>query len=298
MDIFTLGKTFLFLSRTLSIQLPIVDPCLYIQRFGHKLNFGDKTHSICMTAIKLVSGMKRDWIHHGRRPSGLCGAALLVAARLHGENRTIKQIVRVVRISSTILMKRLKDFSKTQTASLTIDEFKDMDLSAEATEADPPSYLKSQEQAERYKKLEEENTLLDPEILHQVSKTQTEIEVLMGIRQAIQVGIEETHQTGNVIKKSNTKSLLENKESQEIFDSIQKEFSLIFKNTEIEENSENNKIKELCLLDPLKAAMKEDASDEGSINEIEKKKKLHNNENLDCEEINSDFDDFEIENVN
>lgn len=52
----------------------LVDPCLYIHRFAHKLEFGDKEHDVAMTALRLVSRMKRDWIHHGRRPSGLCGA--------------------------------------------------------------------------------------------------------------------------------------------------------------------------------------------------------------------------------
>lgn len=52
----------------------LADPCLYIHRFAHKLEFGDKEHDVAMTALRLVSRMKRDWIHHGRRPSGLCGA--------------------------------------------------------------------------------------------------------------------------------------------------------------------------------------------------------------------------------
>ena len=50
------------------------DPCLYIHRFAHKLEFGEKEHDVAMTALRLVARMKRDWIHHGRRPSGLCGA--------------------------------------------------------------------------------------------------------------------------------------------------------------------------------------------------------------------------------
>lgn len=52
----------------------LLDPCLYIHRFAHKLEFGEKEHDVAMTALRLVSRMKRDWIHHGRRPSGLCGA--------------------------------------------------------------------------------------------------------------------------------------------------------------------------------------------------------------------------------
>ena len=54
--------------------LSSADPCLYIHRFAHKLELGDKTHEVSMTALRLVARMKRDWIHHGRRPAGLCGA--------------------------------------------------------------------------------------------------------------------------------------------------------------------------------------------------------------------------------
>lgn len=50
------------------------DPCLYILRFAYKLEFGEKTHEVSNTALRLVSRMKRDWLSMGRRPSGLCGA--------------------------------------------------------------------------------------------------------------------------------------------------------------------------------------------------------------------------------
>lgn len=55
-----------------------IDPCLYIMRFAHKLEFGDKTHSVSMTALRVVQRMKRDSIHSGRRPSGLCGAGKII----------------------------------------------------------------------------------------------------------------------------------------------------------------------------------------------------------------------------
>lgn len=38
------------------------------------LEFGDKNHEVSMTALRLLQRMKRDWMHTGRRPSGLCGA--------------------------------------------------------------------------------------------------------------------------------------------------------------------------------------------------------------------------------
>ena len=48
-----------------------------------------------MTALRLVSRMKKDWMHFGRRPSGLCGAALLIAARLHAFNRSVYDVIKV-----------------------------------------------------------------------------------------------------------------------------------------------------------------------------------------------------------
>lgn len=65
-------------ANTINFIFLILDPCLYIHRFANKLEFGDKTHDVCMMALRLVSRMKRDWMHHGRRPSGLCGAGMIV----------------------------------------------------------------------------------------------------------------------------------------------------------------------------------------------------------------------------
>lgn len=64
-----------FLCRDINLYLSVLaDPCLYIMRFASKLEFGDKTHDVSMTAQRVVQRMKRDSIHSGRRPSGLCGA--------------------------------------------------------------------------------------------------------------------------------------------------------------------------------------------------------------------------------
>lgn len=72
--------------------------------------------------------MKRDWIATGRRPTGLCGAALVLAARSCNFNRTIADIVRVVHVSEAVVRKRLDEFGQTPSSSLTIDEFASVDL--------------------------------------------------------------------------------------------------------------------------------------------------------------------------
>lgn len=106
-------------------------------RFANKLEFGDKGHEVSMTAQRLVQRMMKDSIHSGRRPSGLCGAALLIAARMHEYNRTPMDIVRIVKIHESTLRKRLIEFGDTPSSLLTLEEFMAVDLEAEQ---DPPAF--------------------------------------------------------------------------------------------------------------------------------------------------------------
>ncbi|XP_055322354.1 transcription factor IIIB 90 kDa subunit [Sitodiplosis mosellana] len=150
---YELGRTYLKLSQALCINLPSIDPCLYIMRFATKLEFGEKTHEVSMTAQRLVQRMMKDSIHSGRRPSGLCGAALLIAARMHDYNRTPMDIVRIVKIHESTLRKRLIEFGDTPSSMLTLDEFMAVDLEAEQ---DPPAFKAARKRdKERLQKLPE-----------------------------------------------------------------------------------------------------------------------------------------------
>lgn len=113
-------------------------------RFACVLDFGDKQKEVVNLATRLVQRMKRDWMSTGRRPTGICGAALLIAARSLNFNRSINDIVRVVHISEGVIRKRLDEFSQTPSGSLTIDEFSTVDL--EHSE-DPPAYRESRRKA-------------------------------------------------------------------------------------------------------------------------------------------------------
>lgn len=125
-------------------------------RFATKLEFGEKTHEVTMTAQRLVQRMMKDSIHSGRRPSGLCGAALLIAARMHDYNRTPMDIVRIVKIHESTLRKRLIEFGDTPSSMLTLDEFMAVDLEAEQ---DPPAFKAARKRdKERFQKLQEHDT--------------------------------------------------------------------------------------------------------------------------------------------
>jgi len=159
-DVYELGRTYLRLSQALCINIPAMDPCVYVMRFAHRLELGDKTHDVSMTALRLVSRMKKDWIHFGRRPSGLCGAALLIAARMHGYSRSVYDVIKVVKVHESTLRKRLNEFGETPASQLTLDEFMNIDLEAMTEEQDPPSFKAARKRdRERMNKLETETDI-------------------------------------------------------------------------------------------------------------------------------------------
>ncbi|MCJ8743694.1 hypothetical protein PDJAM_G00097220 [Pangasius djambal] len=136
------------------------------------LEFGEKTHEVSMTALRLLQRMKRDWMHTGRRPSGLCGAALLVAARMHEFRRTVKEVIGVVKVCEATLRKRLTEFEDTPTSHLTIDEFMRVDLEEEC---DPPSFIAGQKKL-KIQQLEQELARKLDEYQGEISSYQDEIE--------------------------------------------------------------------------------------------------------------------------
>uniref|UniRef100_A0A8C9M5Y3 Transcription factor TFIIB cyclin-like domain-containing protein n=1 Tax=Panthera tigris altaica TaxID=74533 RepID=A0A8C9M5Y3_PANTA len=110
-----------------------------------------------MTALRLLQRMKRDWMHTGRRPSGLCGAG--VAALLAARERSRAE-------------KGLTEFEDTPTSQLTVDEFMKIDLEEEC---DPPSYTAGQRKL-RLKQLEQVLSKKLEEVEGEISTYQDAIE--------------------------------------------------------------------------------------------------------------------------
>lgn len=130
-----------------------MDPSLYISRFAALLEFQDETQKVAHDATRLVQRFSRDWMDTGRRPAGICGACLLLAARMNNFRRSVEEIVQVVKIADTTLRKRLDEFKATASGGLSISEFRSMWL--EETH-DPPAYTQGQKKLKKIKKLESE----------------------------------------------------------------------------------------------------------------------------------------------
>ena len=115
----------------------MIDPSIFIESFCQKLDFGDKTKQVRDTAIRLIQSMDRSWMRTGRRPNGLCGAAILISAKIHNCQRSSAQIVKAVRVGEETLRKRLNEFKTTNTARLTRGKL----LEIESEQKDPTKFV-------------------------------------------------------------------------------------------------------------------------------------------------------------
>lgn len=133
LDVFKVGNIFMRIVVLLNIKVPLIDPSLFLHRFFSKLNL--KNDKILLLAMRIISRMKRDWIVVGRRPNNLCGAALVTSSRIYGEERSVWEVSKVVKVSPQTINMRLKEMCDTESANLSVKEFVNVWLEKEE---DPP----------------------------------------------------------------------------------------------------------------------------------------------------------------
>jgi hypothetical protein len=121
------------------------------------LDLNDKANLVALTALRLVGRMKRDWIVCGRRPAGICAAALLIAARAHGFSRHPQDVTRILRVCGMTVTARVKEFEQTPSASLTLQQFGRVELE---NEADPPAFTRNRILEARARAIQENNVEL------------------------------------------------------------------------------------------------------------------------------------------
>lgn len=122
---YELAATALKLTEQLQEVMPVIDPTLYIDRFTDELKFGRLAPEIKDTAIQIIRRFDRDWIRTGRKPSGVCGAAIMLAARIHNVDVSRDTIFHCARVCSATINKRLKEISKTELAKASIHELRE-----------------------------------------------------------------------------------------------------------------------------------------------------------------------------
>ena len=119
-------------------------PEVLIPRFVDSLDFPPGSSSkIRDDAIKIVRRMNRDWMADGRRPAGVCGAAVILAARMNNHRRSTREVMLTAKVTEITLNKRLEEFSDLPSSKLSVNEFRDDSVREAISAADPPAYTRA-----------------------------------------------------------------------------------------------------------------------------------------------------------
>lgn len=146
-NVFKLGRTYKALFEELRLGGNVflmnpIDPESLIYRFAKQLEFGSASMQVASEAVRIVQRMNRDWMTTGRRPAGICGAALILAARMNNFRRTVREVVYVVKVTEITINQRLNEFSSTESGELTVDQFRSVQLE---NAHDPPAFTRAKE---------------------------------------------------------------------------------------------------------------------------------------------------------
>ncbi|PSR82942.1 hypothetical protein BD289DRAFT_436600 [Coniella lustricola] len=161
-DVFRLGRTFKKL-----LALLYNDPqkdCPFeplflediIKSMCSRLGFDLETEKVQQDAVRIVSRMDRDWINIGRKPAGVCGSAVMVAARMNNFRRTAEEVSYVAKTTTATLRLRLNEFAQVDSAKMSIANFR-QDKEMIAAAHDPPAFYKQTEEYKQ-KKLRKKGT--------------------------------------------------------------------------------------------------------------------------------------------
>ena len=120
-------------------------------KYCRKLEFYEASHKVADDACKLLRCMSRDWMVQGRQPAGICGACIIVAARMNNFRRTIREVVYVVKVADSTINARLYEFKRTPSSVLSVNQFREIGQRLKV-KTQPPAVWRRAEKEERREK--------------------------------------------------------------------------------------------------------------------------------------------------
>ncbi|KAI9726147.1 MAG: transcription factor TFIIIB subunit brf1 [Chrysothrix sp. TS-e1954] len=122
----------------------VMQPEMLIERYAKKLEFGNAVYKVAEDASKIMKRMGRDWMVTGRVPSGLCGACLVLAARMNNFRRSVREVVFVVKVADLTISKRMEEFQRTQSSKLSVQDFREKGLLLKDKALPPSIYMREE----------------------------------------------------------------------------------------------------------------------------------------------------------
>ncbi|OYT32466.1 hypothetical protein DRJ22_01025 [Candidatus Woesearchaeota archaeon] len=101
-----IGRTYRFITRELGITILPSNPADYIARFASSLKLNPETQS---KAVEILEKAQNAELTSGRGPTGIAAAALYVAALMHGEKRTQREVADVAGVTEVTIRNRYKE---------------------------------------------------------------------------------------------------------------------------------------------------------------------------------------------
>jgi transcription factor IIIB subunit 2 len=158
-NVWTLGDTYKSFLSLLSERDPAqlignkavqeIEPLML--KYCRKLEFAEASHKVANDACKILKRMDRDWMVQGRQPAGLCGACIILAARMNNFRRTVREVVYVVKVADTTINSRLYEYKQTPSSVLTVNQFREIGHRLKVTTL-PPAIWRREQKEERKEK--------------------------------------------------------------------------------------------------------------------------------------------------
>jgi transcription initiation factor TFIIB len=101
-----IGRTYRFVTRELGISILPSNPADYIARFSSALKLSAETQS---KSIEILEKAQKEELTSGRGPTGIAAAALYVAALIHTEKRTQREVADVAGVTEVTIRNRYKE---------------------------------------------------------------------------------------------------------------------------------------------------------------------------------------------
>jgi transcription initiation factor TFIIB len=101
-----IGRTYRFVTRELGITILPSNPADYIARFASSLKLNPESQS---KAVEILEQAQHAELTSGRGPTGIAAAALYVAALMHGEKRTQREVADVAGVTEVTIRNRYKE---------------------------------------------------------------------------------------------------------------------------------------------------------------------------------------------
>lgn len=149
-DVFALGRTFKLMLAYLYgqdddgniIHCPFepLFPEDIIRSLAVRLGFDVNTEKVQKDAIRIVQRMDRDWIVLGRHPNGICGSAIIIAARMNNYRRTPVEVSYLAKTTKATLQLRLDEFARVGSAQMSVADFQEKRFIPESH--DPPAFYR------------------------------------------------------------------------------------------------------------------------------------------------------------